>query len=108
MKATEQITAKITEMQGETGAAAEAVRGFAETIHQIDELMSVVASAVEEQGAATEEISRSVEGAANGNVAISNAVKSVAGPQPKAAIFQMVSLTVSVVLRPPMMSLEAM
>ena len=78
VKATEQITAKITEMQGETGAAAEAVRGFAETIHQIDELMSVVASAVEEQGAATEEISRSVEGAANGNVAISNAVKSVA------------------------------
>lgn len=78
VKATEQITAKIAEMQSETGAAAEAVRGFAETINKIDELMSVVASAVEEQGAATEEISRSVEGAANGNVAITNAVKSVA------------------------------
>lgn len=78
VKATEQITAKIAEMQSETGAASEAVRGFADTIHKIDELMSVVASAVEEQGAATEEISRSVEGAANGNVAISNAVKSVA------------------------------
>ncbi|CAM3540982.1 methyl-accepting chemotaxis protein [Thalassospira profundimaris] len=78
VKATEQITAKIAEMQSETGAAAEAVRGFADTINKIDELMSVVASAVEEQGAATEEISRSVEGAANGNVAITNAVKSVA------------------------------
>jgi methyl-accepting chemotaxis protein len=78
VKATEQITAKIAEMQSETGAAAEAVRGFADTINKIDELMSVVASAVEEQGAATEEISRSVEGAANGNIAITNAVKSVA------------------------------
>ena len=78
VKATEQITAKIAEMQSETGAASEAVRGFADTINKIDELMAVVASAVEEQGAATEEISRSVEGAANGNVAISNAVKSVA------------------------------
>ncbi|KZC99775.1 MULTISPECIES: methyl-accepting chemotaxis protein [unclassified Thalassospira] len=78
VKATEQITAKIAEMQSETGAAAEAVRGFADTINKIDELMSVVASAVEEQGAATEEISRSVEGAANGNVAITNAVKNVA------------------------------
>tara|TARA_B100000674_G_scaffold409211_1_gene356713 strand:+ start:5678 stop:7360 length:1683 start_codon:yes stop_codon:yes gene_type:complete len=78
VKATEQITAKIAEMQSETGAASEAVRGFADTITKIDELMSVVASAVEEQGAATEEISRSVEGAANGNVAITNAVKNVA------------------------------
>ena len=78
VKATEQITVKIAEMQSESGAAAEAVRRFADTINKIDELMSVVASAVEEQGAATEEISRSVEGAANGNVAITNAVKSVA------------------------------
>lgn len=78
VKATEQITSKIAEMQSETGAASEAVRGFADTITKIDELMSVVASAVEEQGAATEEISRSVEGAANGNIAITNAVKSVA------------------------------
>jgi methyl-accepting chemotaxis protein len=78
VKATEQITAKIAEMQSETGAASEAVRGFADTINKIDELMSVVASAVEEQGAATEEISRSVEGAANGNAAITKAVKSVA------------------------------
>ncbi|MFH1804047.1 MAG: methyl-accepting chemotaxis protein [Pseudomonadota bacterium] len=78
VKATEQITVKITEMQSETGAAADAVRGFAQTIQQIDELMAAVASAVEEQGAATEEISRSVEGAANGNIAISNAVKNVA------------------------------
>lgn len=78
VKATEQITAKISEIQSETGAASEAVRGFADTIHKIDELMSVVASAVEEQGAATEEISRSVEGAANGNNAITNAVRNVA------------------------------
>ncbi|NIZ03404.1 methyl-accepting chemotaxis protein [Thalassospira lucentensis] len=78
VKATEQITAKISEMQSETGAASEAVRGFADTIHKIDELMSVVASAVEEQGAATEEISRSVEGAANGNMAITDAVRNVA------------------------------
>jgi methyl-accepting chemotaxis protein len=78
VKATEQITAKINEMQTETSVASEAVKGFAATIQQIDELMAAVAAAIEEQGAATEEISRSVEGAANGNMAISNAVKNVA------------------------------
>ncbi|OSQ37175.1 methyl-accepting chemotaxis protein [Thalassospira mesophila] len=77
-RATEQITAKITEMQSETGAAAAAVRNFAETIRNIEGLMAVVASAVEEQGAATHEISRSVDGVANGNQQISSAVSSVA------------------------------
>ncbi|WP_417844173.1 methyl-accepting chemotaxis protein [Thalassospira sp.] len=77
-RATEQITIKITEMQSETGAAAAAVRTFAETIRNIEGLMAVVASAVEEQGAATHEISRSVDGVANGNQQINSAVSSVA------------------------------
>ncbi|AUG53278.1 methyl-accepting chemotaxis protein [Thalassospira marina] len=77
-RATEQITGKITEMQSETGAAAAAVRDFAETIRRIEGLMAVVASAVEEQGAATHEISRSVDGVASGNQQINNAVGSVA------------------------------
>ncbi len=77
-RATEQITSKITEMQSETGAAAAAVRAFADTILRIEELMGVVASAIEEQGAATQEISRSVDGVASGNQEINHAVSNVA------------------------------
>ncbi|RCK53745.1 chemotaxis protein [Thalassospira profundimaris] len=77
-RATEQITDKITEMQSETGAAAAAVRDFATTILRIEELMAVVASAIEEQGAATHEISRSVDGVASGNQEINQAVGNVA------------------------------
>ncbi|NVJ90399.1 MAG: HAMP domain-containing protein [Methylocystaceae bacterium] len=77
-KATEEISQKINEIQNETGAAADAVLGIGETIRKIDELTAVVASAVEEQGAATSEIARNVDEAAQGANQVSGVVQSVA------------------------------
>ncbi len=77
-KATDQIGLQIAEIQSETGAAADAVLGIGETIRKIDELTAAVASAVEEQGAATSEIARNVDEAARGTNQVANVVQSVA------------------------------
>lgn len=77
-QATEEIRLKVSEIQNETGAAAEAVLGIGTTIRKIDELTAVVAGAVEEQGAATSEIARNVDEAAQGTSQVSAVVQSVA------------------------------
>ncbi|MBF0375347.1 MAG: HAMP domain-containing protein, partial [Alphaproteobacteria bacterium] len=51
-KATDEIAAQITSVQGATGQAVEAIRVIGSTIRQISEISSAIASAVEEQGAA--------------------------------------------------------
>lgn len=77
-RATEEIRLKVSEIQQETGTAASAVLGIGNTIRTIDELTAVVASAVEEQGAATSEIARNVDEAAQGANQVSEVVGSVA------------------------------
>ena len=76
-KATEEISQKIAEIQSETSAAAEAVLGIGNTINKIDELTAVVASAVEEQGAATNEIAQNIEQAAAGTQTVAQVVETV-------------------------------
>ncbi len=65
-KATEEISAKIGEMQAATGGSVEAIKAIATTIGQISEISTAIAAAVEEQSAATQEISRNVQQAAKG------------------------------------------
>lgn len=77
-QATEEITQKVNEIQNETGAAAEAVLGIGETIRTINQLTGAVATAVEEQGAATSEIARNVDEAAQGANQVSSVMQSVA------------------------------
>lgn len=77
-RATEEIRHKVTEIQQETSTAANAVLGIGTTIRTIDELTAVVASAVEEQGAATNEIARNVDEAAQGANQVAEVVGSVA------------------------------
>lgn len=77
-KATDDIRVKINEIQYETSEAADAVLGIGDTIRKIDELTAVVASAVEEQGAATSEIARNVDEAAQGASQVSHVVQEVA------------------------------
>jgi len=60
-KATEQIGSQIGEIQGETRASVEAIESIGETIRRTHELSSGVASAVQEQDAATSEIARNTE-----------------------------------------------
>lgn len=77
-RATEEISQKISEIQSETEAAASSVMGIGDTIRKIDELTAAVASAVEEQGAATSEIAHNVERAAQGTNQVSEVVQMVA------------------------------
>ena len=53
-KATEEISSQIGAIQGATGDAATAIKGIAETIVKVDEIAASIASAVEQQGAATQ------------------------------------------------------
>jgi methyl-accepting chemotaxis protein len=65
-KATEEITGQISAVQSATGNAVTAIQGIGQTIGQINEIATTIASAVEEQGAATQEIARNVHQAATG------------------------------------------
>ncbi|MEM6585778.1 MAG: methyl-accepting chemotaxis protein [Pseudomonadota bacterium] len=75
-KATGEIAAQITEIQTSTGAAVEAINQIASTMGDVDGYMSAIAAAVEEQGAATADISVNVGQAASGTQRV---VGSVAG-----------------------------
>jgi len=76
-KATEEIRAQITEIQGTTGQTVEAIHRIGETINQMNEIATAIASAVEEQGAATREIASSVQQAAQGTGAIATNIGGV-------------------------------
>jgi len=65
-RATEEITAQIGTVQSATQQAVTAIRGIGGTIGHISEIASAIAAAVEEQHAATAEISRNVLQAAKG------------------------------------------
>jgi methyl-accepting chemotaxis protein len=63
-KATDEIGAQIVAMQGATQRSIQAIAGIERTIGEIGEISNAIATAVTEQGAATQEIARSVEVAA--------------------------------------------
>jgi methyl-accepting chemotaxis protein len=64
-KATEEISAQIAGMQSATDMSVAAIRGIGRTIASISEISSTIAAAVEEQGAATQEIARNMQEAAH-------------------------------------------
>jgi methyl-accepting chemotaxis protein len=76
-KATEDISAQIAGMQTATGEAVDAIKAITETIGRIDQIAATIAAAVEEQGAATQEIARSVQQAAGGARDVSDNVSAV-------------------------------
>ena len=76
-KATEDISAQIAGMQTATGEAVGAIKAITETIGRIDQIAATIAAAVEEQGAATQEIARSVQQAAGGARDVSDNVTAV-------------------------------
>ncbi|WP_211102101.1 methyl-accepting chemotaxis protein [Azospirillum brasilense] len=59
-RSTEEITRLIAEIQGVTSTAVGAVAEIGDTIGEIDQISSAIAAAMEEQAAATQEISRNV------------------------------------------------
>ncbi|MCC7251791.1 globin-coupled sensor protein [Hyphomicrobium sp.] len=74
-KATAEIGAQITAIQGSTADAVGSIGNIGGIINSIDQIANTIAAAVEEQGAATVEIARNVQEAARGTADVaSNAV----------------------------------
>ena len=87
-KATEEIGTQIAGIQSETRATVESIEGMGGTITNINQIASAIAAAVEEQNAATQEISRNVQLAADGTNAVSRnigTVREAAGQTAQAA-----------------------
>ncbi|MEN3290664.1 MAG: hypothetical protein V7634_4964 [Bradyrhizobium sp.] len=81
-QATEQISSQIATIQSATGETVTAISQFDATVREMAEIANAIASAVEQQGAATGEIARNVEQAATGTAAVTREivdVKAVAG-----------------------------
>ncbi len=77
-KATEDISGKIEAIQGDTKAAVEAIAEIGTVINQINDIQNTIASAVEEQSATTNEISRNLAEAAKGGMDITRNITGVA------------------------------
>uniref|UniRef100_Q07Q99 Methyl-accepting chemotaxis sensory transducer n=1 Tax=Rhodopseudomonas palustris (strain BisA53) TaxID=316055 RepID=Q07Q99_RHOP5 len=70
-KATGEISQQITGIQAATQDSVGAITEISDTIGRMSEISSLIAAAVEQQGAATQEISRNVEHAAHGTSRVS-------------------------------------
>jgi methyl-accepting chemotaxis protein len=71
-KATDEISAQIAGMQTATGSAVGAIQGIGGIIREMNDIATTIAAAVEEQAAATGEISRNVTQAATGTREVSS------------------------------------
>jgi len=77
-KATEDISQKIEAIQNDTRMAVDAIAGISSVINKISDYQNTIASAVEEQTATTNEISRNVTEAAKGSTEIAQNITGVA------------------------------
>jgi len=77
-RATEDISKRVLAIQGDTDAAVGAIQKISSIISEINSYQVTIASAVEEQTATTQEISRNVNEAATGSSGIAENISSVA------------------------------
>jgi methyl-accepting chemotaxis protein len=77
-KATEDISQKIMAIQQDTKLAVDSIGSITSVINQINDISSTIATAVEEQSATTNEMSRNVQEAAKGSGEISHNIQGVA------------------------------
>ncbi|HMA50563.1 MAG TPA: methyl-accepting chemotaxis protein [Magnetospirillaceae bacterium] len=78
-KATTEIATQISAIQTETGGAVDAIKRINSVIGDISEMSAVIAGAVEEQGAAMQEVVRNVEQAAVGTNEVASNIVQVVG-----------------------------
>ncbi|NFV82305.1 methyl-accepting chemotaxis protein [Magnetospirillum aberrantis] len=92
-RATEDIARQVGDIRGATDDAIAAIRGVNDGIRAVDEIASAIAAAVEQQNAATAEITRSVHQAADGTSRVNGAIADVhdAAMQTGAAATQVLS-----------------
>jgi len=76
-KATEDIARRVLAIQGDTTAAVSAIEEISTIVAQISDRQTTIASAVEEQTATTNEMSRSVQEAASGTTEIATNITGV-------------------------------
>src|SRR4051812_22386508 len=76
-KATGEISQQINGIQAATQESVGAIKEIGDTIGRMSEIASTIAAAVEEQGAATQEISRNVQQAAHGTQQVSSNIADV-------------------------------
>jgi methyl-accepting chemotaxis protein len=75
--ATQQISVQITAIQQAAQNSARSIQGITTSIGRVSETATAIASAVEEQGVATQEIARNVAQAAQGTQEVTNNIASV-------------------------------
>lgn len=85
-KATEEISTQVQSIQSATGDAVNAIQAIVGTIAEIDEISSQIATAVDQQGAATREIAGNVQQAADGTREVSDNIHSVTDASNEAGI----------------------
>ena len=76
-KATEEISEQIADIQKVAGEAIDAIKGIGSIIGEVNEVATAIAAAVQEQGAATQEITRSTQFAAQGTKNVSDNITGV-------------------------------
>ncbi len=76
-KATQDIAAQISEMQAATDQSVDAIEAIRDKITAVERISAIIASAVHEQGASTQEIVRSTRSAAEGTRSMSDHVSAV-------------------------------
>jgi methyl-accepting chemotaxis protein len=76
-KATDDISEQIADIQKVAGEAIEAIQAIGGIIGEVNEVATAIAAAVEEQGAATQEITRSTQQAAQGTKNVSDNIVGV-------------------------------
>jgi methyl-accepting chemotaxis protein len=76
-RATGEISQQISGIQAATKESVGAIKEIGDTIGRMSEIASTIAAAVEEQGAATQEISRNVQQAAQGTQQVSSNITDV-------------------------------
>jgi methyl-accepting chemotaxis protein len=76
-KATEEISEQISDIQKVAGEAIDAIKGIGGIIGEVNEVATAIAAAVQQQGAATQEITRSTQFAAQGTKNVSDNITGV-------------------------------
>jgi methyl-accepting chemotaxis protein len=77
-KATDEISSHIVNMQRATGESVGAIKAIGQTIERISEITTSISAAVEEQGAATQNIAHGVQAAAGGTLEVAENIERVA------------------------------
>ena len=76
-KATEEISQQISDVQKVAGEAVEAIKGIGGIIGEVSQVATAIAAAVGQQGAATQEITRSTQQAAQGTQQAADNIRGV-------------------------------